>query len=117
MMAVQVSFMFGTRGTHRMSLVVRLCVCNDADSGADRLVEVVPSDFSVALRPGEECVVTAVGLDAVPSLTVVESAYGTHVICEGGAAVTVEGPRRYQMRGLAEAPQEAEPGAAPDTAM
>jgi hypothetical protein len=97
-----------------MSFAVRLSVCNDADSGADRVVEVVPSDFGVALRPGEECVVTAVGLDAVPSLTVVESACGTHVICEGEAAVTVEGPRRYQVRGPAGATPDAEPGAAAD---
>ena len=97
-----------------MSFISRLRVCNDAESGADRVLEVAPSEFCVALRPGEECVVVAVGLASAPSLTVVESEYGTHVICEGEASVTVEGPRRYEVREPTAAEMHAEPKVSPD---
>ncbi len=97
-----------------MSFVTHLCVCNDAHSGADRVVEVVPSDFCVALRPGEECHVIAVGSGAAPSLTVVESAYGTHILCEAEATVTIEGPRTSKARWLTGAVPVAETDASPD---
>lgn len=100
-----------------MNFVTRLRVCNDADNVSGRVVNVVPGNFCVLLSPGEECIVTAVGSDAVPALTVVESASGMTIICEGEAAVTVEGPRTYdEFRGVTETTQEAEPDAAPDPA-